>query len=215
VTFFGRNEITVPDQDATRKNPRRLIVIGDALRTVVPGNFSISGFRVVGHAKTALEATELLAIERPDVALVAVQESDDPTENLLSAAGPTQAVAVVAAAQSYNADLAQRALAAGAITFVTSPFTRERLTPALEMAIARHADATELRNTINAVTTRLDDHKLIERAKGVLMFRYRFTEAESFRSIELTAMDRQISLREVAIGIIEHNERLARARSVG
>jgi hypothetical protein len=30
VTFFGRNEITVPDQDAARKDPRRLIVIGDA-----------------------------------------------------------------------------------------------------------------------------------------------------------------------------------------
>jgi response regulator NasT len=187
----------VCDKSTARDDVRNLIVIGDGLPSPLP----MSGFRVIGHVTTVRQATELL--RDADVALVELRRSTDPTETMQVANGFTpQGPAVVAAAAIYSVDLAHRAIAAGATTFVTAPFTPQRLMAALAMAIARHADTAELRNTIAEITNRLEDHQLIERAKGALMLRHGITEPEAIRSIETAATDRQTSLRAVATRIL-------------
>jgi response regulator NasT len=181
-----------------RDDVRNLIVIGDGLPRPLP----MSGFQVIGHVATVQQATELLA--DADVALVELRSSTDPTETMQVAHGLTsRGPAVVAAAANYSVDLAHRAIAAGATTFVTAPFTPQRLMAALAMAIARHADTVELRNTIAHITNRLEDHQLIERAKGALMLRLRISEPEAILSIETAAAERQTSLRAVATRILQ------------
>ena len=89
------------------------------------------------------------------------------------------------------------------MTCVIEPFTAERLVPAIEIAVARHADTTALRAEIVDIRDRLDARKTIERAKGILMTQQQMTEPEAFRFLQRTAMDHRTSMRSIANRVID------------
>ena len=89
------------------------------------------------------------------------------------------------------------------MAYVVEPFTQERVLPAIEMAVARHAEAAALRNEVDEIAQRLDARKVIERAKGLLMTKERLTEPEAFRFIQRTAMDRRVAMRDVASALVD------------
>jgi response regulator NasT len=91
---------------------------------------------------------------------------------------------------------------AGVMAVVLTPFTRQRLVPAIELAIARFADTTALRAQIVDISDRLDARKVIERAKGLLMTRQRITEPEAFRFLQQAAMTQRTSMRDIAHTVI-------------
>jgi AmiR/NasT family two-component response regulator len=83
--------------------------------------------------------------------------------------------------------------------------------PAIEMAMSRFAELTELEHEVSNLTDRLEVRKLVDRAKGVLQSSLSVTEPEAFRWVQKTAMDLRLSMREVAQGVIEHGPALGAA----
>ena len=65
----------------------------------------------------------------------------------------------------------------------------------LDLALARYRDVQALRQA-------LADRKIIERAKGLLMARYRLVEDDAFRRLRRSAMDSQRPLAEVARAVL-------------
>jgi response regulator NasT len=69
------------------------------------------------------------------------------------------------------------------------------LAPALDLAIARHREARALRQT-------LEDRKIVEKAKGVLMARFGLTEDVAFRRLRKAAMDTRKPMVEIARALL-------------
>jgi response regulator NasT len=63
-----------------------------------------------------------------------------------------------------------------------------------------------LENEVADVYERLETRKVIDRAKGILMKAMNLSEPESYSWIQRTAMDRRISMKEVAQGVISPND---------
>jgi response regulator NasT len=99
-------------------------------------------------------------------------------------------------------DLVQRASEAGAMGYLVKPFQRQDLLPAIEIAKGRYQQIAALSEEVGDLTERLEARKLVDRAKGVLMDRYRLSEADAFRFMQKAAMDRRLGLREIAEGIL-------------
>jgi response regulator NasT len=131
-----------------------------------------------------------------------VQPADDGFRTA-SQIGRLHSTPVVMLAGQSGPGLIKEALAAGVMAYVVEPFTQERVLPAIEMAVARHAEAAALRHEVTEISERLDARKVIERAKGLLMTKEKLTEPEAFRFIQRTAMDRRLSMREVATALVE------------
>jgi response regulator NasT len=103
-------------------------------------------------------------------------------------------------------ELVERARDAGVMAYVVKPFSLDDLIPAIEIAISRHRQMKQLEKEVADVYERLETRKVIDRAKGILMKAMNLSEPESYSWIQRTAMDRRISMKEVAQGVISPND---------
>jgi len=101
-------------------------------------------------------------------------------------------------------DLIQRAIDAGAMTYLAKPFSTATLLPAIELTAARYAEAAALRAELAEATQRLQTRKVIDRAKGLLMTHEAMTEPQALRWLKRTATNRRTSMDAVARDVIEH-----------
>ena len=99
-------------------------------------------------------------------------------------------------------ELVERAREAGAMAYLVKPFAKADLVPAIEMALSRHEEITQLEREVADLTERLETRKVVDRAKGILQTRFGLTEPDAFRWIQKSAMDKRTSMREVAQVVI-------------
>jgi response regulator NasT len=99
-------------------------------------------------------------------------------------------------------ELVERARDAGVMAYIVKPFTANDLAPAIDIARHRWTEVKELEKEIADLGERLETRKAVDRAKGVLMKKLKIGEAEAFRWIQKTAMDRRMGMREVAEAVI-------------
>jgi len=99
-------------------------------------------------------------------------------------------------------ELVERARDAGVMAYIVKPFTQADLAPAVDIATSRWAELKALEGEIADLGERLETRKAVDRAKGILMTRLKLSEADAFRWIQKTAMDRRLGMREVADAVI-------------
>jgi response regulator NasT len=104
-------------------------------------------------------------------------------------------------------ELVERARDAGVMAYIVKPFTAGDVTPAIDIALSRWGEMKTLEAEVADLGDRLETRKAVDRAKGVLMTKLKITEADAFRWIQKTAMDRRMGMREVAEAVIAGMEK--------
>ena len=99
-------------------------------------------------------------------------------------------------------ELVERAAQIGAMAYLVTPFQKQDLLPAIEIAKGRYQQLASLADEVGDLTERLESRKQVERAKGILIDRYGMNEGDAFRFLQQAAMDRRLSMREVADAIL-------------
>lgn len=164
------------------------------------------GYDVVGEAADGQEAVDLAESLRPDLVIMDVKmprrDGIDAAEEI---AAKRIAPIVVLTAFSQR-DLVERARDAGAMAYLVKPFSASDLVPAIELAVSRFAELTELEREVADLSERLATRKLIERAKGILQTRHAMTEPEAFTWMQRAAMDRRTTMKRVAEVVLESLE---------
>jgi len=73
-------------------------------------------------------------------------------------------------------------------------------------AWARHQEVRQLRAECDSLRQTLQNRKIIERTKGVLMKRYRWSEAEAYRRLQRGAMNKRTPMVELAQAVLNGTE---------
>jgi response regulator NasT len=160
------------------------------------------GYDVVGEAADGAAAVEQAELLKPDLVVMDVKM---PVLDGISAAKKiveTRIAPVLILTAFSQRDLVERARAAGAMAYLVKPFNKSDLVPAIEMALSRHEEITQLEQEVADLTERLETRKLIDRAKGVLQAKFGLSEPDAFRWIQKAAMDKRTTMRDVAQVII-------------
>lgn len=184
------------------QKPARILVAEDEtlIRMDLVEMLREAGYEVVGEATNGQEAIELAESLRPDIAILDVKM---PVLDGISAAEQIINIAPVLMLTAYSQrDLVERARDAGAMAYVVKPFTINDLIPSIEIAISRHLQMRSLSEEVANLHERLESRKLIDRAKGILMQALNLSEPEAFSWIQRAAMDRRITMKEVAEAVI-------------
>ena len=159
-----------------------------------------AGYEVVAEASDGAQAIELAQLHKPDLAILDVKM---PVLDGISAAEKIISIAPVLMLTAFSQrELVERARDAGVMAYVVKPFSIGDLVPAIEIAISRHLQMRTLADEIADLHERLETRKLIDRAKGILMQALNLAEPEAFSWIQRAAMDRRMTMKEVAQAVI-------------
>ena len=159
-----------------------------------------AGYDVVAQASDGAQAIELVKEHKPDLAILDVKM---PILDGISAAEEIIATCPVLMLTAFSQrELVDRARDAGVMAYVLKPFTINDLVPAIEIAISRHVQMRSLAEEVADLHDRLETRKLIDRAKGILMAALNLTEPQAFSWIQKAAMDRRLTMKEVARAVI-------------
>jgi AmiR/NasT family two-component response regulator len=195
------------------QTPFRVVIAEDEalIRLDLKEMLEEEGYVIAGEAGDGEAAVELTERLRPDLVIMDVKM---PVLDGVSATGRIAAdhlAPVVIVTAFSQGDLVRRARDAGAMAYLVKPFTKADLIPAIEIAVSRFREISALEAEVGTLRERLEVRKLLDRAKGILQAERGITEAEAFRWIQKTSMDRRMTMRAVAEEVLAGKHSVAAA----
>ncbi len=187
----------------------RLLVADDeeVVRTTLVEICESLGHQVVAQACNGLEAVELAESANPDLVLLDIRM---PVMGGLEAAKAILdhgAIPIVIVTGHTDQELIRDAAQAGVFGYCVKPITSDRLLAAIATAQARFDDLQDLRGEVGDLKRSLDDRKLVERAKGIIMRDMKVGEQEAYRWLKRTSSQSNRKLAEVAKSIVALDSR--------
>lgn len=164
-------------------------------RAAVRAAIWAAGGEVAGEAHRCVDALALVERTKPTVGIFAVGLADGDGVAAAAEVIARGSCPIVLFTSHTDDTLVERATAAGVMAYLLKPLRPAELAPALDLAIARWEEARTLR-------MRLEERKVIERAKGTLMLRHGLTEDEAFKRLRRTAMDTRRPMVDIARAVL-------------
>ncbi|MEM1076388.1 MAG: ANTAR domain-containing protein [Pseudomonadota bacterium] len=172
----------------------RAIAIVDALRENVPCEVFVIG--------NASGLARKIAAHAPDIVLIDV---DNPTRDMLEeltlASGPLERPVAVFVSGAAGG-LAQTAIESGVSAYVVDGLSPERIKPVMDTAIARFKMLRQMRSELAETRRALEERKVIDRAKGLLMKAKGIDEDAAYALLRKTAMDQGRRMADVAEALV-------------
>jgi two-component system, response regulator / RNA-binding antiterminator len=164
-----------------------------------------NGFNLVASLPADVFLTERLAQLRPDLIIVdAESEARDALEHVVMATRDARRP-IVMFTNDHDSGNARAAVAAGVSAYIVAGLQSDRIRPILDVAMARfqHEQAlrqelADARSELSELSTNLQERKLIDRAKALLMERQKLSEAEAYARLRKAAMDKNLKMADVA-----------------
>jgi two-component system, response regulator PdtaR len=161
------------------------------------------GHEVVGQAGDGKTAVELARELNPDLVIMDIRMPGEIDGLGAASLLAEEKVAPVLLMSAYNdPEYIERAREAGVMAYLVKPYNENQLTPAIEVALARFGEFSELQKELGSTKDALMTRKIVERAKGVLMDTAGLKESEAFHRIQRLSMNSRKSMREVAEAIL-------------
>ena len=167
-----------------------------------------NGYNIVAvlPADTFLE--ERLAQLQPDMIIVdAESEARDSLEHVVMATRDERRP-IVLFTNDNDTTHVKDAVAAGVSAYIVAGLSPDRIRPILDVAMARFEHEQNLRRELAHAKTELQDRKVIDRAKGMLMQRQGLSEQVAYEKLRKAAMDKGLRLGEVAQRMLDLAELL-------
>ena len=159
------------------------------------------GHEVVGEARDGTVAVTMARELKPDIVFMDIEM---PGMNGLEAAaiiGEEHLAPVVMVTAFSQSAYVQGACDAGAMGYLVKPFSKTDIMPAMQIAVSRFAESQQLAAEVGDLKERLQTRTLVDRAKGALMSRG-MSEPDAFRRLQKLAMDKRLTLKQVAEAVL-------------
>ena len=162
-----------------------------------------AGYNVVATLPGDAFLPERISQIQPDMIVVdAESQGRDILEHVVMATRDERRPIVMFSDEEDTSHV-RRAIAAGVSAYVAAGTSPDHIKPMIEVAMARFEHEENLRRELADVRGQLEDRKVVDRAKGLLMTRQGLSEQEAYARLRKAAMDKGIKLAEVAQRLID------------
>ena len=210
LTFLeGRHNMA--ESDTEFDGPKRLLVADDEhlVAMGMKNNLEELGYEVIGPAGDGQAAITLCETLKPDMALLDIQM---PGLNGLAAAEKIYQelhIPVVIFSAYSDQEYVDSSNDAGVFGFILKPVTRDQLRVGIEIAWGRYLDSADQVEEISGLKERLEQRKIIEQAKWILVKRKSVEEPEAMKMLQKQARNNRRSLIDVARAVVESDSLLS------
>jgi len=164
------------------------------------------GHQVVGVAKDGRELVDLCAATRPDLVITDIKMPDMDGIDAAARIYRNAAIPVILVSAYHDPEFIERAEADHIMAYLVKPIKQADLEPAISIAMRRFEQFQALRKETSDLKQALEDRKVIERAKGILMKKANLDEHDAFRRLQRLASDKNHKLIEIAQMILTAEE---------
>ena len=161
------------------------------------------GFDVVGEAADGFDAVELCREKHPDVVLMDVKmpvfDGLTASETILT---ENLADCVVLLTAFSDGGIVERAGQAGVTGYLVKPIDQKSLTPTIEVALAQGRRLRRARQEAEEAQEKIRRERQIYKAQQIVARREQCSEAEAYRRLRRMAMDKRLSMADLAARIV-------------
>lgn len=182
------------------ESPIRAAILKEGLRD--------AGFTSVEHIPEMHNLLARIYALDPDVILIDLENpSRDVLEQMFQVSRAVRRPIAMFVDQSDAASI-QQSVEAGVSAYIVDGLKKERIKPILDLCISRFNAFAKLQDELDRTKSALEDRKILDRAKGLLMKAKGLTEEEAYVLIRSTAMREKKKIGEIAQSIITAAEML-------
>jgi response regulator NasT len=194
---------------ATVSSPSLRIAVADDeldMRDYFKKSLARLGHQVVAVAQTGRELVEQCRAVCPDLVITDVKMPDQDGIEAAVQIYRERPVPVILVSAYHDPELVERAGADHILGYLVKPIKQADLAPVIALAMRRFEQFEALRREAADLRQTLEDRKVIERAKGILMKRSALDEPEAFRRLQKLASEKSRKLIEIAQMILVAEE---------
>lgn len=184
--------------------PRTILLVDDEHlpAAAIAATLTGLGYTVLGPVGDAQAALDLARQQRPDLAVLDICLPGTTGLALAETLAREFSIPAVLVSGYADDEYVQGAVKCGALGYLLKPVSADQFRVALPIAWSRHLAQRKLAIEAQDAQTRLEQRKVIERAKGLLMKRQNLTEEEAMRTLQRQARDSRRPMVEVAQELI-------------
>jgi len=182
---------------------RVLLVDEDRARAaLLEQALSDAGYSVIARIDNSEDLPGKVQQHQPDVIIIDLDSPDRDTLEQMHSISRDQPRPIVMFAENDDRDAIHKAIKAGVSAYIVDGLSSKRVKPVMEVAIARFREYQALRDELERTKVSLEERKLLDRAKALLIKRQGMSEEEAYQALRKLAMDRGQKVVEAARNVI-------------
>lgn len=184
--------------------PLRIAIADDELdmREFLDETLRDLGHEVVSAVETGRQLIEVCRSEHPDLVITDIRMPDMDGLDAAQAIYEREPVPIIVVTAYHDSEFVKRAEERHVLAFLVKPIKEADLAPAIAIVLRRFSELETLRQENQNLAQALEDRKLIERAKGLLMKEAQLDEDAAFKRLQKLARDQRKKMAEVAHMIV-------------
>jgi two-component system, response regulator / RNA-binding antiterminator len=194
---------------APTTSPLQIVIVDDSpiRAAILEGGLRESGYtNVVRLEGTANNLLARISAVDPDVILIDLENpSRDVLEQMFQVSRVVKRPIAMFVDQADSASI-QASVDAGVSAYIVDGLKKERIKSILDLCISRFNAFSRLQTELEQTKNALEDRKIIDRAKGILMKRQNMTEEDAYALLRRTAMNENKKIAEIAQSVITASE---------
>ena len=176
------------------ENPIRAAILEDGLRQ--------AGYTAIARISEMTNLLSRVHALDPEVILIDLENpSREVLEQMFQVSRAVRRPVAMFVDQSDSASI-QAAVDAGVSAYVVDGLRKDRIRPIIEVAVSRFHALAKLQDDLSAARKALEERKVIERAKGIVMKSRGLSEDDAYGLLRKTAMDQKRKLGEIAQSVV-------------
>ena len=166
------------------------------------------GHRIVARVSAGDDISTLVSEYLPDIIIIDMDSPDRDILEHMQSISSDRPRPVVMFTNDDDSETINSAVKAGVTAYIVDGLQANRVMPILNTAIARFNEFQCIKQELEKSRNDLEERKLVDRAKGILMKKMNYDEDTAYKTLRKTAMDRNMKLVELARSIIAASELL-------
>ena len=194
---------------SAEQSPKIVIVDESPIRAaILQEGLREAGFTGVHHISDMQSLLARIYALDPDIILIDLENpSRDVLEQMFQVSRAVRRPIAMFVDQSDAASI-QASVDAGVSAYIVDGLKKARIKPILDLCVSRFNAFAKLQDELDRTKSALEERKVIDRAKGILMKRKGLTEDEAYVLLRSTAMREKKKISEIAQSILTASELL-------
>lgn len=157
-----------------------------------------SGYEVIAHIKDTANLDSACRELQPDIVIIDTESPSRDTLENICVMTMHEPRPIVMFTHDGDKEQIRQATRAGVSAYVVGSIPSERLQPVIDAAVARFDEFRLLRSELNEANEKLNERKVVERAKGLLMKQRGLDEEQAYNMLRSMAMQRNMKIADLA-----------------